>query len=437
MHQILLLAKRDYLASVRTKAFLFGLVFAPLMLGGGFLILGLMRGNVEVDRRVAILDRTGLVAPAVIQLAQEKNRRDMFDKLTGRRIMPRYQFEVVQPASASSAAQRLALSNRVRRRELFAFLDIGPEALHPSAEPDAVSAGYYTEAGGLDTFQQWISEPVNQALRRVRLAQFGLDPNRSAEALRPVSLESRRLVLQDPKTGAIHEPGNTGRAATVAVPYAMMLLLLMIVLLGSETMLPAVAEDKLQRVFEMLLVAATPFELMAGKVLAAVGRSLTGSFFYIAGALLALQALALTSLVPLGLLPWFLVYVVAEVTIISSLAITLGAACGSPQDAQSLNQVVILPVVVPVLIMPPILQQPNGALANILSFFPPFTPMLMLLRQAIPGAVPAWQPWIGLAGVVAFGAAVTWTASRIFRVAILFQGAVPKLPELLRWAAKG
>jgi ABC-2 type transport system permease protein len=141
--------------------------------------------------------------------------------------------------------------------------------------------------------------------------------------------------------------------------------------------------------------------------------------------------------VPVELIPWFLIYVVAQVAIISSLAIALGAACGSPQDAQSLNQVLVLPIFIPAFLMAPILQQPNGALAHVFSLFPPFTPMLMLLRQAMPGGVPVWQPWAGLTGILVFGLAATWAASRIFRVAILFQGAAPKLPELLRWAARG
>ena len=37
LRKILLMAKRDYIESVRTKAFMIGLVVAPLLFGGGFL----------------------------------------------------------------------------------------------------------------------------------------------------------------------------------------------------------------------------------------------------------------------------------------------------------------------------------------------------------------------------------------------------------------
>ena len=72
-----------------------------------------------------------------------------------------------------------------------------------------------------------------------------------------------------------------------------------------------------------------------------------------------------------------------------------------------------------------------------MSLVPPFTPILMLLRQANSAGVPAWQPWVGLAGVLAFATAMVWAASRIFRVAILMQGKPPRLAEMARWAMKG
>ena len=61
----------------------------------------------------------------------------------------------------------------------------------------------------------------------------------------------------------------------------------------------------------------------------------------------------------------------------------------------------------------------------------------MILRQAMPGGVPAWQPWVGLAGVA------VWTllidlgrGAAVFRIGILLQGQTPKLAELLRWVVR-
>src|ERR1019366_5492096 len=80
--------------------------------------------------------------------------------------------------------------------------------------------------------------------------------------------------------------------------------------------------------------------------------------------------------------------------------------------------VLLSPVVIPLCIMMPIMNQPNGVLATAVSLFPPFTPMLMLMRQAMPGGVPAWQPWVGVVGVLACTFGTAWAAARLFRVGI-------------------
>jgi ABC-2 type transport system permease protein len=187
----------------------------------------------------------------------------------------------------------------------------------------------------------------------------------------------------------------------------------------------------------MLLGSATPFELMLGKVIASVGLALTSSIFYVTTGLFVLQSLALMGLAPLSVLPWFVVYLVADVMVLSSLGIALGAACGSPQEAQQLAMLVLAPVMIPLFVFVPIMQAPNGTMAMALSLFPPFTPILMMLRQTLPGGVPAWQPWVGLIGVAVWTIAMSWAASRVFRVVILVQGKLPKIGQLAHWAIKG
>jgi len=85
----------------------------------------------------------------------------------------------------------------------------------------------------------------------------------------------------------------------------------------------------------------------------------------------------------------------------------------------------------------PVMQQPNGVLATAMSFIPPFTPMIMLMRQAMPGGVPWWQPWLASVDMIAFAAVVIWVAARIFRIGILSTGKVPKLAELAQWVVRG
>jgi ABC-2 type transport system permease protein len=440
MRKILLMAKRDYVESVRTKAFIIGLVVAPLLFGGGFFGIAILKKKPDLrDKRIAVLDRTGLVAPALVSAAAEKNTKEAYDKLTHAQTAALYLLEAVVPSPGDPEEQRLALSNRVRSRELFAFLEIWPQALHPGEQikPEARAVAYYTNAGGIDTTRNWLREPLNRAVRSVQLAQLGVDGSHFEDLLTPVAIDPLSLLARDAKTGALQQAKKKDEIAEFAAPFGMVMLLTMIVMVGTAPMLSAVTEDKNQRIFEMLLGLATPMELMAARVLAALGRSLTSSAFYIFGALLVLQGMAMMGSVPLHLLPWFFVYLVADVIMLSSFAAALGAACNSPQDAQNLAVVLVAPIMIPFFVMMPVMTAPNGAMATVMSLFPPFTPVLMLLRQAMPAGVPPWQPWVGVAGVLLWTVAGTWAAARIFRVGILLQGQPPKLSDIVRWAWAG
>ena len=85
----------------------------------------------------------------------------------------------------------------------------------------------------------------------------------------------------------------------------------------------------------------------------------------------------------------------------------------------------------------PILREPHSTFAVVTSLIPPFTPILMLMRQATPTGVPLWQPLVGLVGVVAFTLVVLLASARIFRIGLLMQGKPPRFRELLRWAWRG
>jgi ABC-2 type transport system permease protein len=436
LNRILLVAKRDYLQMVRSKAYVLGLILLPLLFGGGFLAVVLSsKSNVAHQQRVAVIDRTGVSAAAIIQAGQEANRKAAATAPLAAPV-PRLVFEEVKP-DADQPAQLLTLCDRIRAGDLFLVIDIAPDALQPPKDSKRELVRYYTSSGGLvDPLSLWLPGVVNDGLHRVRLAQLGVDPSRIPNVLGNVALVSMKLVDKDPATGRIMQGEKKNQLQSGAVAFFLVFLLIMIAIFGSAPNLGAVAEDKMQRVFEMLLSSASPFELMMGKVLAAVGASLTSSIVYIIAGLLVLASMAMFGLAPLNLIPWFFVYLIGDVIMLSAVGVALGSACSTPQDAQHLAFILILPIMVPMFMLTPVMQAPNGGLALVMSFIPPFTPVLMLLRQALPGGVPWWQPWLGLLGVIAYALASVWAAARIFRIGILSQGKTPKFAELAQWVLR-
>jgi ABC-2 type transport system permease protein len=223
----------------------------------------------------------------------------------------------------------------------------------------------------------------------------------------------------------------------IGIPAAFVLLMFIMIMFGVSPLLNSVMEEKSQRIAEVLLGSVTPFELMMGKVLGGLAVAVTVSVVYTIVALLAAVNMGFMDVLPLGVLPWFFAYMILAVFMFGAFSSTLGALCSDPKDAQNLMFPSMLPVMLPMFVMIPVATAPLAGYATWLSFIPPFTPTLMLVRLATPTPIPAWQPWVGLVGVLLCAIAIVWISGRVFRIAILMQGKPPQLRELVRWAVKG
>jgi ABC-2 type transport system permease protein len=239
------------------------------------------------------------------------------------------------------------------------------------------------------------------------------------------------------RDGSVEEARKMDPVRAVAIPMGMAVLTFMLVMIGSTPLLNSVMEEKTQGVAEVVLGSVTPFEFMMGKVLGMLGVSLTASVVYLAGGIFVLMNVGMAGMVPFRVLPWFMVFVVLAILMVGSVMAALGAACSDAKDAQNLALPGLLPVLIPLFMLVPVMQNPAGSLATGLSLFPLFTPTLMIMRLSTTVAIPAWQPWVGLLGVLLATAGLVWAGGRVFRVAILLQGQPPKLGTLLRWLARG
>ena len=442
MYKILLVAHREYNAAVRTKAFIISLVLMPVLMGGSVVFQLVMKDKVDTtDKKVAVVDRSGVLADFLVRAARVRNQDETRDPETGQKIRPAFVVEIVPPDNTDPKAQRLRLSESVKRRDLFAFVDIGKDVLQPSqdpqADPDAAVVGYHSKNPVYDDIRNWMYAPINNHVRSLRFAQTDIAESKVSGLIQPVPVKNFGLLSLDEATGAIKDAEEGDEAVLILVPLALMMLMFMMVMMGAMPLINSVLEEKMQRIAEVLLGSVTPFTLMLGKLIGTVGVSLTILGVYIIGAVLATRQMGVAERVPWDVLPWFFVYQVSAIFMFGAVFIAIGAACNDLKEAQSLLMPVWILVMAPLFVWINVVKEPLSSLATGLSLFPPFTPMLMVLRQTTPGGVPVWQPWAGLAGVVAATVLCVWAAGRIFRVGLLMQGKPPKLSHLLRWALSG
>jgi ABC-2 type transport system permease protein len=216
-----------------------------------------------------------------------------------------------------------------------------------------------------------------------------------------------------------------------------MMLMFMVIMMTAQPALETVLEEKSNRIAEVLLGSASPFQLMAGKLLGTVAGSVCILSVYLLGGLGVAWYKDWFEFVPWGLVPWFVAYQILAVLFFNSIFLAIGASVNQLKEAQSLLLPVWLLMALPMFVWFNLVREPNGKLATWLSFFPPSTPLVMTLRLGSQTAVPVWQPIAGFAVMLLATLVGVYLAGRIFRVGILWQGAAPKLRDLARWALSG
>ena|SRR5437762_10365518 len=176
---------------------------------------------------------------------------------------------------------------------------------------------------------------------------------------------------------------------------------------------------------------------MAGKVLGLVATSMTLILIYLGGAYFTAQKMNMTQYLPGHVLAWFVLFQLLAVLMYGSIYIAIGASCTDAKEMQSLLMPINLIMVLPIMLLANIVQNPNGPLARLATWFPPATPMIAFARIAVPPGIPGWEAAGAIAMVILATLLFIWASGRIFRVGILMQGKGANLHEMMRWVFSG
>lgn len=437
MRNLWIIAQREYLATVKTKAFIIGLIIAPILMGGSGIGMALLHDKVDVnDKTVTIVDYTGQIGESLIAEAEKRNKEEIYDK-EGKKKKPAYLFHVIAGNAADPASHRLMLSNDVRDGEIYGFVEIGTDILESSDTDDLEEEiCFYSKNPAIDDLRGWLINPINDRIRELRLEKLGIDADEVKDVFIWHRIQGMELVEAD-ESGKAKDSKKVNEALALGMPMIFMIMLFMMVMMGAMPLLNSVMEEKNQHIAETILSSVTPFEFMFGKVIGGVAVSLTGSMVYILGTVIALGNFGLMGYIPFELILWFLIYLVLTILMMGSIMASIGSACSDVKESQNLTMPAMLPIMLPMFVMMPVIKEPLSGFATTLSLIPPFTPMLMMLRQSVPGGVPIWQPIVGLIGLSSFTILCIWVGSRIFRVGILMKGKTPSIATLIKWSIKG
>ncbi len=208
-----------------------------------------------------------------------------------------------------------------------------------------------------------------------------------------------------------------------------------------------VAEEKSSRMMEILVNAATPFQLLAGKIVGIGAACLTqmGSLVLVGIAALLLQIPLQTALfgantggfshyftdvsIPFYLL--FLIYILLAFFMYATLFAGLGSMVSRQDELQSATILPGLLVISGYLLVYLVASSPDATWAKVLSYIPFWTPMLMLVRLAL-GTVVWWEIVVTITLMLVTILACIWFAARLYRYGVLMYGQRPGLRQIVK-----
>lgn len=435
MIKILSVAFVEYRQVVFTKSFLLSLLFPLLIYGGMFVASALFGDRTDLrDRVLMVVDRTGVLYPDLEAANRERNRSEAVER-NGKQVAPRFVLKAYEGSPAADTKDLLVeLSGQVRDGELFAFAIIG-EGFLPTEGGDEDLLQYYSDSPTFTRLPDWLEDAVREAVETRRFAASGYERRAIQQLTSHNQLERFSLAEVDAE-GNLIEPREENRLAVFFIPFGLLMLIFVSIQMTTPTLLNSVIEEKMQRISEVLLSSLTPFQLLAGKLLAGAGVGLTFSATYMFTLYLSLRYFEKVEWVPQGTYFWFFIFLIVGLLAFGSMFAGVSSACQDLKDTQNFAGTIVLILLVPLMLSLVIVESPDGPFAVTLSLIPPFSILAMVTRIAIPPGPPDWQILLALLLNALFAFGVTWAAARVFRIGILSQGKTPTWKELLRWVVR-
>lgn len=335
---------------------------------------------------------------------------------------------VAAPEGADSLGE---LNRLVGDNQLFAYFVIGPDPVHADEGCKYVSNNLTD-----NDLRRWFTDLVTEEIRERRLAEKQIETAIAQWIQRPVKFEEKEVGK-----GGEEKHVSEVRKVEQFAPVVFVYLLWMAVFTISQMLLTNTIEEKSNRILEVLLSSVTPLQLMLGKIFGIAATGLTVTLSWVGFFLLAVELMPLIGFeIPVDLTPIvtnpvylmsFVGYFLIGYLFFAALFVGIGSVCNSLKEAQNLVMPVTFVLMVPLLAMMPIVQDPDGGLAKGLSWIPPFTPFVMMNRAG--GNITQFE-YVGTSVLMVVSVIATmWAAAKVFRIGVLMTGKAPTPWEIFHW----
>jgi len=414
MNRILIIARQEFVKFITRRGFLFTLIGVPVWIALAAIVPAKLSQTENRQSVFTVIDRNGAFAPLI-------------EQAVARRSAPgRFVLADAPSALAHAAPDKFATFAR-------AFLGNGKDGAAFDAivvipkNFDAAHPAEFWSSRDEGELQDFVQSELTNALRLRAMNRLG-DPKASAALDVEAGVRHR-----NPSAGM---PSAAAGIAAVSVSVGMAILLLIVAMMNSMALLQGVIEEKSTRMIEVLLSCATPWEIVGGKIAGVIAVALFTVVLWVGSAMIlgslfagseagAMIHGALGAISDPVLLALIVLYFLCGLLIYGAIFLAIGSMSASLADAQAYLGPSMMIIMLPNLFLAAILKAPNGALATAASYFPIYTPYIMLLRVGShPPVIDLVLTALLATGVTAF---LIWKAGDIFARHALTTEKPPKM----------
>ena len=417
--------KREFTEQVRTKTFIIGTLFGPvLIVAFMFLPLLFMQAGGGGERDVVIVDASGTELGSEVAAALAVPMLVPGEGFGGPAV---YRTDV----RAIDESQWEPLEEDLRTQLAADSID-GYLYLPPDVEGEG-EAVYVGQTIGIAT-QSEIRRAVQTPIQARRLDAAGIDQAVVQEAMRPVSVSARKLG----------DEGETAPESLFVFAQMMAFAIYIVVILYGQAVLRGVMEEKRDKIVEIVLSSVRASKLMLGKIFGIGSAGLVQMAIWTLFGVVAMTwgvdllqqrgtqvADVLPDLGPMVAVT-FLIFFFGGFIVYAALFAAVGAVATTDQEAQQLQFIPLLPLMIGFFMMFSGLANPENSVFRAGSIIPFTSPMVMPVRVAMT-PVPLGEFLLSVALLIVTVAVTTWLAAKIYSIGILASGKRPSMAEVWRW----
>jgi ABC-2 type transport system permease protein len=397
------IARRDYLRTVRRRGFIFGTLLLPLGLAGLFALSALLGSSSSGGDQ-----GSGTAALIVVNESS---------------VGIRPQEPLLRVIGSEDAAAMIRDGTIAEYYVIPASWPASPDVKRVEATGGTLDVGAMQRREAQD-------EALAAVLRSALLSTTGIRPDVATRIVVPVQVS---VVSVD--------GGPTSEAAAVAsflVPFGFTLLFVMSIFITSGYLLQSVTEEKENRVVEILLSSVPSLPLMAGKIIGLGAAGLTQVAIWVGAVVVAIPIISaqiggLGDLTPdPTVLVLALAYFVLGYLAYGAIFAAIGAIAPGNREAQQYSGFFGFLAVIPLIFSSAFLSgDVSTPLVWTLALIPITTPATMLLVLAVAPTIPVTMVVASLVSLSLFTVLATIASARVFRATLLLYGVRPSVRRIV------